>query len=131
MTLIKVIGNEKNKLKNHLSKNWDYWEWAENKFKTWNGYNKSFMCIHNGLVGELTSTFRRFHMGWLFWINFSLFTTLIIVILCFEPVLSLFSVVSVFADMKFKLVFSFPATFINTALQSERKWKNWESAEQK
>ena len=34
----------------------------------------------------------------------------------FEPVLSLFSVVSLFAEMIFKLVFSFPTTFIDVIL---------------
>ena len=56
-----------------------------------------------------------------FCLKFSFPTTFIIVILCFEPVLSLFSVVSVFAEMIFKLVFSFPTTFIKNALHLERK----------
>ena len=37
----------------------------------------------------------------------------------FEPVLSLFSVVSIFAEMIFKLFCSFPATFINVILHFE------------
>ena len=39
--------------------------------------------------------------------------------LCFEPVLGLFSVVSLFADMIFKLVFSCTTTFINVILHFE------------
>ena len=82
--LIKPIGNEKNKLKIISAKTVT----TEIKLRTVSKHEMNaikVLCVHC--------------------------TTFIKAISYFEPVLSLFSIVSVFAELIFKLVFSIPITF--------------------